>query len=213
MAGATLVSVTLSAQRFDIGVNLKMGMPMGGYYFEDEDFTIPPSFGIGGSVEANYWFNDAVSAGLEVGFISFADKENYFEEEILNSKMTTIPIIAKAEYHLSEDAIRPFVGIGVGYGIVSRQFTGSLILDKDYKVIWNQNGIIISPRVGFLSQATDALAVNLSIQYNLMMNSFVDNVELTTEFMGQVETNIASISLGATHYLGINLGVSYTLFD
>jgi outer membrane protein W len=214
IAGAALFSLTIQAQRFDIGANLMLGMPMGNYDFGDniDQTGIPPGLGLGGGIEANYWFNDAFSAGLEVGFISFGENEINDEELRLNSKGQAIPIIVKGEYHFLEDAIRPFIGLGVGYGIVSREINIPDFLDA--KISWNQNGLIVSPRAGLLFQVSDIIALNLNVQYNIMANSVDGDLETTVEMLGDsmTETN-TDMKVDATNYLGINIGVLFTLFD
>lgn len=211
--GAVLFTVSLSAQRFDIGVNIQTALPMGDYNFGDEDLMAPmaPGFGIGGGVEANYWFSDAFSAGLEVGFVSLGENDNTSEDLgglVIKSKATMIPIIAKAQYYFLEDALRPYVGVGVGYGIVAREYS---IDGFPGTASFNQNGLIISPRAGALYQLTEMLAINLAIQYNLMQNKVDGNLEVTVEADGTTDVSNEPMKVDATNYLGINLGVSITL--
>ena len=215
LAGAALVGLTMNAQRLDVGVNLMTGLPMGDYNFGDatDQTSIAPGFGIGGGIEANYWFTDAFSAGLEVGFISFGENEIDIDGEMIKSSGQVIPIIAKAEYHFLDDAFRPFVGVGVGYGMVSREFSQDFF-GTTLTGSWSQNGLIISPRAGVLYQVSDMIAINLSLQYNLLMNSVDGDLELTLEADGDSETEtIPDMKVDATNYLGINVGVLFTLFD
>ena len=215
LVGAALVGLSMNAQRFDVGVNLMTGMPMGDYNFGDANGqeSIAPGFGLGGGIEANYWFNDAFSAGLEVGFISFGENEIDIDGEMIKSSGQIIPIIAKAEYHFLDDAFRPFVGVGVGYGMVSREFSQDFF-GTTLTASWSQNGLIISPRAGVLYQVSDMIAINLSLQYNLLMNSVDGDLELTLEADGDSETDtLPDMKVDATNYLGINVGVLFTLFD
>jgi outer membrane protein W len=207
---------SISAQRFDIGANLMMGLPMGDQMIGDqsEQYKGAPGFGIGGGIEANFWFNDAINIGLEAGFISFGEQANalaIFPGAAFNSTATGIPIIVKSQYYFLDDAIRPFAGIGVGYLITSRSAELNLTGDK---INWDQNGLLISPRAGVMYQLTEALAVNLCVQYNLVMNSIDGELELTYDYAdGTSETENIPSKMDATNYLGINIGVVYTLFD
>lgn len=214
LASAAIVGLTMNAQRLDVGANFMLGMPMGDYNFGDasDQSSIPPGFGIGGGIEANYWFNDAFSAGLEVGFIAFGEQANDVDGLEIMSSGTLIPIIAKAEYHFLDDAFRPFVGLGVGYGMMAREFTFDFF--GEAKGSWDQNGLIISPRAGMLYQVSDLIAINLSLQYNLMMNSVDGDLEMTVEMGGMSETDISEDMLvDATNYLGINIGLLFILFE
>jgi len=61
-------------------------------------------------------------------------------------------------------------------------------------------------------QLTEALAVNLCIQYNLVMNSVDGDLELTYDYAnGTSETDKIPSKMDATNYLGINLGVVFNL--
>jgi hypothetical protein len=96
--------------------------------------------------------------------------------------------------------------------MMSREFTFDFF--GEAKASWDQNGLIISPRAGMLYLVSDLIAINLSIQYNLMMNSVDGDLEMTVEMGGMSETDISEdMMVDATNYLGINLGVMFTLFD
>lgn len=219
LAGVALVGLSMNAQRLDIGANLMLGLPMGDYNFGDADdqTSMPPGLGLGGGIEANYWFNDAFSAGLEVGFISFGENEIDDEGLIFHTSGQFIPIIVKGDYHFLDDAFRPFVGLGIGYGVVSREWTikeEDFLLDGDFTSSWNQSGVIISPRAGALYQVSDIIAINLSIQYNLMMNEVDGDLEITSDYLGDSDTETTpDWKIDATNYLGINVGVLFTLLD
>ena len=215
LVGAALMGLTMNAQRFDLGANFMLGLPMGDYGIGDSESKTPfaPGLGLGGGIEANYWFNDNISAGLEVGFISFGEEEVREDGQVAMSSGQVIPIILKGEYHFLEGAFRPFAGIGVGYGIMSRSMEQN-VFGSTLKATWDQNGLIISPRVGALYQVSDMLAINLSHQYNLMMNEVDGDWDPTIEYDGPGEIEFdQDAQFDVTNYLGVNIGVLFTLFE
>ncbi len=215
LAFIALTGYTTNAQRLDVGANFLFGAPMGDYTFGDNDLSLPlaPGAGTGVNLDVNYWFNDAMSVGIEAGFIGFADNNVNLDGEPAKTAISAIPFSAKFQYYFLENAFRPYVGLGVGYQIVNREITqefGNLT----YEISWNQNGILISPRVGALYQLSDLIAINLNVQYNVLMNSVDGDLEVTTDAFGQKETEtFEDIKGDATNYLGINVGVVFSLFN
>ena len=209
LAISMVVTISMSAQRFDVGVNFMTGLPMGDYNVGDVDQTLstPPGFGIGGGIEANYWFNDNFSAGLEVGYLAFGEAENTELVPVM-TKATAVPIIVNAHYYFMEDNIRPYAGVGVGYLLYNFNQTIEFLGTTTGE--WAQNGLVVSPRVGCLFGLSDALDLNLDIQYNLAMNKIEGDHEITID--GQTGTN-EDMRSDATNYLGINLGILFKISE
>jgi len=215
---ALFVSISMFGQKLDVGINSMNGMPLGNYNFGDADGTIslPPGMGIGGGVEANYWFTTKLSAGLEVGFLNFAAESKIVEGILYSSEATAIPIVAKGTFYMSEGKFKPLVGLGIGYTIYTPKNGAVVPLTVPVVVenTWNQSGLSVSPRLGFVAILTDLVALNFNVQYNLMLNNVDGDIEMTSTIDGESMTGTATgAKIDATNYLGLNVGVLFTIFD
>ncbi len=186
--GAGLISSgTLSAQRLNLGVNLATGLPMGD--FSDGGAT----FGIGGAVSLDYYFNDKFDVGIEVGFLNFP-----YEEPFDDLALSMIPIQLTGAYHADLTEVMEFYGeLGVGYFVLGGD-VADLLADKGY--------LGVSPRLGLAYELSDRLFLDFNVNYTQVFSG-----KTYTEddgFGGTTEVEQTAIS-----YLGFNLGLLVTIGD
>jgi len=223
-ASALFMFSSLQAQKLTVGANFLMGLPMGDYNVGqkgDQPDEVPPGFGLGGGIEANYWFGEALSVGLEVGYLGFAEKENTNSEGRIYAKSTALPILLKADYHFLDGNIRPYAGLGVGYVLIEREFRfpelgpeKTTANSDDFIMSWKQNGMMLSPRAGVLFGLSDLITLNFNIQYNMVFNKVDGDLEVNIQHFGETYTEtLKDIEADPTNYLGINLGILFTLFE
>ena len=189
IVGAIIMATAVKAQ-INVGANFLIGVPSGEW--NDPAFV---STGLGGGIEGNYFvIEDQLSVGLEVGFLSFSEKEEGFP-----ISMTATPIIIKGEYYFLDDAFRPFVGLGIGYYLVNMKVTTPAIpgFVEEMTTTTAANGMGISPRIGASYQATDLIAVVLNFNYNLLFGQKADGEALDN----------------ATNWIGIGIGARFTIQD
>ncbi len=130
-------------------------------YADDDGFS-----GVQFFVSELYPMNENFAAGLGTGVNLYTRFDEYFD------KITSIPLYANAIYKLptSGDFI-PFVDLKLGYGIVSRDYIITRILEtfpeqrKELNVK-NYGGIYLSPSVGVLFPLNKT-AISLSLSYDL----------------------------------------------
>ena len=197
----------LNAQKLTGGVNLMTGMPMG-------DFGDAAGFGIGGGVDFNYYVADQIAVGLEVGYISFPGESiDVLGVSVDLPGYTMIPIIAKGTYYFNDEdeGFRPYAGLGVGFYMLSQTIEIPGVGDESI----DQNGLGISPRIGAEYAFNDQWALNLNVQYNILLNEKEEDTEttVTDPFTGNTSTVTTTTTYPSTPYLGINLGIVYTFMD
>lgn len=114
-----------------------------------------------------YPIYERFAAGVGAGVNVYTRYDEYFDN------ITSFPVYANAVYKLlptSRDFV-PFIDLKVGYGIVSRNYTITRILEtfpeqrKDINVK-NSGGIYVSPSVGILFPLNNT-AISVSLAYDL----------------------------------------------
>jgi outer membrane protein len=95
--------------------------------------------------------------------------------------MNSVPLLVVADYYLSEENLKPFIGIGLGttYNRVDLEM-GMYTLRQDP---WQ---FAITPEAGVTYQIADGTSVLVSIRYNV---------------------SFATGALDAQSFLGLNLGI------
>ncbi len=181
------------AQDITGGVNVMLGLPMG-------TFGDAAGFGIGGGIEGNYFIQDKFSVGIEAGYLAFAAKDVLG----IDNSATMIPVLAKATYFFMEDEFMPYASLGVGFYAVTTKIEGEL-LGVSFDSETDLGGFGISPRVGAQYEVGDGFWINANVQYNLLFNG-----ETTESTVGGVTVETET---DPTNYLGINVGVIFTLAD
>ena len=188
---AGLIIATAANAQINVGANFLMGLPSGAW---NEDNFVSTAFG--GGIEGNYFVSDNISVGLEVGFLSFGT-------DIEESTFSAIPISLKGEYYFLDDNFRPFVGLGIGYYMVSNKTTIPALppfLPEPTEINFTLNGLGISPRVGAVYQVSDLIGIVLNVNYNLLFGQTVG---------GDGEGDVDN----ATNWIGVGIGARFTLVD
>lgn len=149
-------TLTIVAQRADkIAVHTEVGVKYD-VFDKNSDFSGAQLF-----VSGLYPLDDNFFAGLGVGVHTFTVGNKNYSFPIYANVLYKIPISAK---------VIPFIDAKVGYGIVSKSYDTSLVIDidpykeEDYKVK-NSGGLYFSPSVGILFPVKNK-AISLSLSYD-----------------------------------------------
>ena len=188
-------SFTANAQ-IRLGAGINTGVALG------EELSDWSSFGIGGGVSGEYMLTDNISAGLSVGFVSFAgktetvsitvpDPNNPFgplitqDQDVEYPATSIIPIQLLGNYHFMPDEdFNFYAGLGLGLGLVSPDIEG----------IDAATGFAITPRIGANYMFSDELGLDFNLGYSIL-NATFDGAEEASDFS----------------YLPINVGIVYIL--
>lgn len=218
-----LFSMSLFAQeKIDVGINFNYGIPLGNQYFGTSTAETNPSMylgnGTGGSIEGNYWFSERFSAGLEAGYLMFAEYDNVIDEQIVKSSASAVPIVAKATVYLSSGRVKPYLELGAGYMLMNHKQTAAIDLGTEVitqELTWDQSGPVISPRFGFQFVISKMIAINLNGQYNYAFNKIdgTHSFTLKTTGLDDVTMDVENALSDATQFVTVNLGVKIALFD
>ena len=149
-------TLTIVAQRADkIAVHTEVGVKYD-VFDKNSDFSGAQLF-----VSGLYPLDDNFFAGLGVGVHTFTVGNKNYSFPIYANVLYKIPISAK---------VIPFIDAKVGYGIVSKSYDTSVVIDIDpfkeenYKVK-NSGGLYFSPSVGVLFPVKNN-AISLSLSYD-----------------------------------------------
>lgn len=132
-----------------------------GSYADDEGFSGYQFF-----VSGLKPMNENFAAGLGAGVNVYTRFDEFFD------KITSIPVYANAVYKLptSGDFV-PFIDLKLGYGIVSREYVVTRILES-FPEQWqdinvkNSGGLYVSPSIGIMFPWDDR-AFTVSLSYDL----------------------------------------------
>ena len=120
-------------------------------------------------VSGLYPMSEYFAAGLGVGANVYTKGfDEYFD------KLTSIPVYANAIYKIPTSGnVVPFIDLKVGYGIISRDYSISRILETfpEQRVeinVKNSGGLYVSPSIGIM-YPWDNKALTLSVSYDLQM--------------------------------------------
>lgn len=211
--------VSFSQEKIDVGLFFNYAYPTSDHGIGDKGDPryIPPGMGFGGSLDGNYWFAHNFSAGLEAGYLTFMDEATSADGRIITTNAAAIPIMAKATVYLGGGIVKPYLELGAGYSLYTQTQSTLSILPTGPSLTetkWDQSGAIVSPRLGLKVDFTDQLSMKVNVQYNQMINKIDGDKELEVTVDGET-TTLSAPGLYANNvgYLGINIGVTYTLFD
>ena len=220
LALGLLVSfVSFAQEKIDLSLNFNFAYPTSDHGFgsEDDPLFLPPGMAFGGSLEGNYWFSSNFSAGLEAGYLMFMDEETSAGDLLYTVNATAIPIMAKATVYLGRGVVKPYFELGAGYSIYSQTQSVTLISPDGpvpVETSWDQSGAIISPRLGLKIDFTDQLSMKINVQYNQMFNKIDGDKTVDVTIDGEtMEQTVPGLYANNVGYLGVNVGVTYTLFD
>ncbi len=172
-----LATSTVFAQKINIGVNGAAALPMG-------DFGDLTTFGFGGDISVDYYFNDKFDLGIEAGYRAFPYDNAFLDGE----HMSLIPIQLTAAYHTDvADWIDLYGELGGGVFIASSSISGSE--SETY------GGI--SPRVGAAFELSPEWFLDVNVNYSMVFSEETTNASFTPNF----------------NWIGINVGILYTIRD
>ncbi len=170
-----LGSSSLSAQKLNVGLNGAASLPLG-------DFADLTTFGFGGDVSLDYYFNDKFDLGIEAGYRAFPYDPDLADGETFN----LIPIQLTAGYHTDiDDWIDLYGELGGGIFIASSSIEGSESM--------TYGGV--SPRVGLAFELTSLLFLDVNVNYNFVFSEETTNASFNPNF----------------NWIGLNVGLLYTI--
>ncbi|WP_068704977.1 OmpW family outer membrane protein [Paludibacter jiangxiensis] len=165
------VFFTSNAQ-FKIGANLNVGIPTG-------DLNDAVGIGVGGTVTGLYEFSNSFAAGVQIGYISFAEKDNS------GITFSVIPITAVGKYYFSESNFKPYISADLG--LYSMKAKASMLMSAyDISVSATKTNFGVAPALGFEYLLSEKLLLDANAKYT---NIFTED--------------------SPTSYLGINVGFVY----
>lgn len=141
--------------QLQVGVQLGPQFPMG-------DFGDGYNMGIGLNFSGKYFVTEDVAFGLNLGYHHFGTDW----DDISSSMM---PITALVEYYLSEEPMRPYLGIDLGaYNFGLKWKIGNIEM-KDSELYFG-----FAPKAGIAYQISDNLAVTGELKWNYVMADSYD---------------------------------------
>jgi outer membrane protein W len=142
--------------------------------------------GIGGTVTGLYDFNRHISAGLQTGYLGFAEKNNN------GVTFSVVPAVAVGKYYFSESNFKPYAGTDFGLYFVKAKINGTYNFGYFGTYAINtsasETDLGIAPTVGFEYLLSDKASLDVNAKY----------------------TNIFT-SDSSTGYFGINVGLVFKL--
>ncbi len=186
-----------------ISPQLMLGMPMG-------DLGESNNMGFGLTVDGTYYM-DQFGVGITTGYHMFGWKE---ELGMSSGNQSFIPILVQANYLLSTDDFKPYVGLGLGFfsGLSSYEMSVEIPIGID----GNGNPIFetvtqdfsegsfdfgLSPFAGFYYNLNDQMHLTGGLRYNMVMTK-TETIQADLTFK---EENIT------LSYLTINFGIAISL--
>ncbi len=182
-------------------------------FYNDLGINAPPSSGFGFGLEASFWLGDKFSLGLDLSLIGFGEKnstETVFVPVNVKSSAAAAPIMIAGKYFFSEGKLRPYIGLGVGVIIVSRKLVFSNAFLGTSETEWDQSGFVLAPKAGMQYELTNRMSLHANLQYNLAINEVSGSKELDVD--GE-KTTVWDAEFDPTTFLGINIGLVFTLAD
>lgn len=177
LMSAVLLSSGLYAQKINVGVNAAGAIPVG-------DFGNLTTFGFGGDVSLDYYFNDKFDVGIEAGYRAFPYDDALASGENIN----LIPIQLTAAYHMDiDDWIDLYGELGGGLFLASSSIAGSET--EAY------GGI--SPRIGAAFELTPEWFLDVNVNYGMVFSEDTSPATFNPNF----------------NWVGINVGILYTILD
>lgn len=184
-----MLATTMNAQ-VNIAANFVFAFPNGNF----GDIASPAT---GGSIEVNYFLGERFLLGIEAQYTNFANNS----DAIFDIDMQSIPIILKAEYYLSDTKLRPFIGLGLGYYIV----TGDINLGTSGNGLsFDLNGYGLSPRFGFVYDFSDNSAVVFNMEYNIIYGQEYESQAIKDLLDPFTQSNYFSLVVGYRFTFGSN---------
>ena len=184
-----LLAASLNAQ-VSIGANFVFAFPNGNF----GDIASPAT---GGGIEVNFFLSDRFLLGIEAQFTNFANNN----DAIFDIDMQSVPITLKAEYYLSDTKLRPFIGLGLGYYIVSGEIN---LGTAGNGLNFDLNGYGLSPRFGFVYDFSPNSAVAFNMQYNIVYGQEYESESLKDLLDPFTQTNYFSLVVGYRFTFGSN---------
>jgi Outer membrane protein W len=167
------VIFTSNAQ-FKIGADLNVGIPTG-------SMSDGAGIGIGGTVTGMYEFTNTFAAGVQTGYISFAEKNNS------GYTFSIIPITAVGKYYFSASNFKPYISADLGFYSMKAS-TSTSMSGYSVSISATKTNFGVAPSVGFEYLLSDKLSLDANAKYTDIFTSgsystyFGINVGLIVKF-------------------------------
>ncbi len=157
-----------SKAQLNFGATAGIALPMG-------DWSDGYNMGFGGMLEGDYFIQDNISLGANIGYYIFSGKtEEVMGFEIDFPNFSMIPIVVKGDYYFATEGFMPYGGLGLGIFIASTEEYEQEITYGGYSqkvVVESQSDseFGFSPHVGFLSG--DSFKFGAEVAYTIISDA------------------------------------------
>lgn len=190
---AAMLMANPADAQIKVGAGVMLGLPMG-------TLADNAGFGFGGGINGAYMLNDNMSVGVTFGYVAFGAKSSsvdFFGTTIESESKTSATIYAATYdyYFMPDEDINFYAGVtvgGISYAADVTVTGGGL----DASTSASEGGYLIAPHVGLLYALNDTWSLNGQVAYNLTGVEFA---------------NADGTDTGNGSFLGINIGVVYTI--
>ena len=194
--------------QISVGLTGGVGMPMGAFGaaptvdFNNNNIVGTAKTGYGGTLFGRYHINDNLAVGANITYLSFTSQAMSIPGfPDITGLFSTMSYSAAVEYYFMTEDIKPYAGIELGFLTNSGSFTqpafgGSPAQTADV----SSNGLAFAPVVGLRYKLVDNLDVLLNIKYMMAFNEHKFDANKNND-----------MGMPATTFLGINIGVQYTI--
>ncbi|MEQ9441534.1 MAG: outer membrane beta-barrel protein [Cyclobacteriaceae bacterium] len=170
--------ITSGVAQFSLGAHVTPAFPLG-------DFGNTAKTGFGFDVEGRFQMSEQLMGSASIGYESFGFMAAGFSNSNLSYNIT--PITFSLLYILSEEAIQPYLGMGIGINRVAYEAFNLNVSDSHFG---------ISPTFGLQFEANEQVHLDANVKYQLI---FANN-------NGNPVSNLANNIV----YVPFNLGVFYS---
>lgn len=214
MLALVLMAGSLSCLHAQFGqarIHLAPSIPMGTFGAEEEG-GLNAGFGLGGTANLDFFFNDEYHIGLEGSIIRY-DQVVTFNNQLEDGYYTLIPLQLTGGFHTGAlNYLDLYAGIGAGAFLIERTFVEGF-MDQAFgesATLWG-----VSPRLGLSYELTSTLRLDL----NLGVSYIIGNEEMITEEHSiTIDDQTITYVTTSTGYpdlltLNLNLGLAAVLFE
>ncbi len=151
--------VLISTGSFSAKAQYSLGFTAN-YGLATDDLAKAAKNAFGGTLQLRYHYDDYIKMGIDVGYISFENKntDSKVSPLIDGNKLNILPITAVFEVHFNNNKFHPFMAIDLGWAYAN------------LKLITNsKNFVIVAPQFGLDYAVSDQLFIRASVKDNILI--------------------------------------------
>lgn len=162
--------LSLKAQN-SIGATLNYGIA-------NDDLGKAAKNGYGATLQARHHFDEYISAGIDVGYMTFENKksDSKVSPMINGERLNVIPVTAVCELHFNNEKLKPFFALDLGWA------HANLLLPTGAKSF-----VIVAPQIGVDYTVSESFCLRLSVKDNVMI---YNRLEGGSDLMSYVGINL-----------------------